>query len=124
MLQLSHNKGSRPAPEMAVTGWHLLSGKPLDGSDAERIVTGAATPSGRQRTARRFAVGRGRRLGASSALDGYPDPPFAQNGAAPSPGRRDGGPIFLPSHLPRPIPATSGTEHGPSAMISRRTLLA
>ena len=52
----------------------------------------------RQRTARRFAVGRGRRLGASSASDGYPDPPF--------------GPL-LPSHLPRPIPITSGTEYGP-----------
>src|SRR3954468_17686874 len=98
MLQLSHNKGSRPAPEMAVTGWHLLSGKPLDGSDAERIVTGAATPSGRQRTARRFAVGRGRRLGASSTLDGDPDPPFG---------------ALLPSRLPRPIPATSGHESGP-----------
>ena len=53
---------------------------------------------GRQRTARRFAVGRGRRLGASSALDGLPDPPFGS---------------LLPSHLPRPIPATSGIEYGP-----------
>ena len=67
--------------------------------------------AGRQRTARRFAVGRGMNrcehppdvrshaggmatcswLGASSTLDGYPDPPF--------------GPL-LPSHLPRPITAT------------------
>jgi hypothetical protein len=54
--------------------------------------------AGRQRTARRFAVGRGRRLGASSTLDGYPDPPCG---------------TLLPSHLPRPIPATSGTEYGP-----------
>ena len=57
----------------------------------------------RQRTARRFAVGRGRRLGASSTLDGYPDPPF--------------GPL-LPSHLPRPIPATSGDGSGPLARRS------
>ena len=49
--------------------------------------------------ARRFAVGRGRRLGASSTLDGYPDPPF--------------GPL-LPSHLPRPITATSGRGPGPN----------
>ena len=54
--------------------------------------------AGRQRTARRFAVGRGRRLGASSTLDGYPDPP---------------GGALLPSHLPRPIPTTSGNGSGP-----------
>jgi len=59
----------------------------------EAVVTGW-----RQRTARRFAVGRRSRLGASSALDGYPDPPF--------------GPL-LPSRLLRPIPATSGIEYGP-----------
>jgi hypothetical protein len=54
--------------------------------------------AGRQRTARRFAVGRGRRLGASSASDGLPGPAFTP---------------LLPSHLPRPIPTTSGTEYGP-----------
>jgi len=54
--------------------------------------------AGRQRTARRFAVGRGRRLGASGALDGYPDPP---------------GGALLPSRLPRPITTTSGMEYGP-----------
>ena len=52
----------------------------------------------RQRTARRFAVGRGRRLGASSTLAGLPGP---------------AGGTLLPSHLPRPIPATSGTGFGP-----------
>ena len=56
------------------------------------------TPSRRQRTARRFAVGRGRRLGASSALDGLPDPP---------------GDALLPSHLPRPITATSSLGYEP-----------
>jgi hypothetical protein len=67
----------------------------------------------RQRTARRFAVGRRGRLGASSTLDGYPDPPCGQNGApfAPSGGRRS--PILLPSRPLRPIPATSGTGFGP-----------
>jgi hypothetical protein len=54
--------------------------------------------AGRQRTARRFAVGWGRRLGASSASDGYPDPTF--------------GPL-LPSRLPQPITITSGMEYGP-----------
>ena len=74
--------------------------------------------AGRQRTARRFAVGRGMNgckhppdvrsraggaaarswLGVSSTSDGYPDPPFG---------------TLLPSHLPRPIPANSGTEYGP-----------
>jgi len=47
---------------------------------------------------RRFAVGRGRRLGASSASTGLPGPAFDP---------------LLPSHLPRPIPATSGNEFGP-----------
>ena len=47
---------------------------------------------------RRFAVGRGRRLGASSTLDGHPGPP---------------GGALLPSHLPRPITATSGSGFGP-----------
>ncbi len=51
---------------------------------------------GRQRTARRFAVGRGKRLGASNALDGLPGPPFGD---------------LLPSRFPRPITATSGHEH-------------
>ena len=52
----------------------------------------------RQRTVRRFAVGRGRRLGASSASTGLPGPAFDP---------------LLPSHLPRPITATSGTKFGP-----------
>ena len=56
--------------------------------------------AGRQRTARRFAVGRGRRLGASSTLDGLPGPP---------------GGALLPSRLPRPITATSGGQRGPEA---------
>jgi len=51
----------------------------------------------RQRTARRFAVGLRRRLGASSALDGLPDPPFGS---------------LLPSHLLRPIPATFSQGSG------------
>jgi len=54
--------------------------------------------AGRQRTARRFAVGRRGRLPASSASDGYPDPPF--------------GP-FLVSRPLRPITATSGGGAGP-----------
>ena len=53
---------------------------------------------GRQRAVRRFAVGRGRRLGASSTSDGLPGPPFG---------------AFLPSYLPRPITGTSGAEYGP-----------
>jgi len=48
---------------------------------------------------RRFAVGRGRRLGASSASTGLPGPAFTP---------------LLPSHLPRPITATSGMGFGPS----------
>ena len=72
--------------------------------------------AGRQRTARRFAVGRRRRwwtspdvlshaggrgdlsLGASSTLDGLPGPP---------------GGALLPSRLPRPITATSAPNAGP-----------
>ena len=42
-------KGPNPWLEAVVTGWHLLSGKELGGSDAKRIVTDAVTPSGRQR---------------------------------------------------------------------------
>ena len=86
----------------------------------------------RQRTARRFAVGRRMNgcelppavrshaggmaarswLPASSASDGYPDPPFGQNGApnAPSGGRRS--PILLVSRPLRPITATSDTGSG------------
>ena len=52
----------------------------------------------RQRTARRFAVGRGRRLGASSASFGLPGPAFDP---------------LLPSHLPRPITTASGADWGP-----------
>jgi len=66
----------------------------------------------RQRTARRFAVDLRRRLGASSTLDGLPGPPGGENGAAPSPGRRDGGSILLPGRLLRSITATSGLEGG------------
>ena len=54
--------------------------------------------AGRQRTARRFAVGRRGRLPASSASDGYPDPPFA--------------PLLVSRPL-RPITATASTEWGP-----------
>jgi hypothetical protein len=55
-----------------VTGWHLLSGKEQGESDAKRIVTDAVTPSGRQRTARRFAVGRGRPITATSGAESGP----------------------------------------------------
>jgi hypothetical protein len=72
-----------------------------------------ATTSGRQRTARRFAVGRRWRLGASSALAGLPGPAGGEFGAAPSPGRRDGGPKLLPSRHLRPITTTSGAEAKP-----------
>ena len=51
----------------------------------------------RQRTARRFAVGRRGRLPASSASAGYPDPPFA--------------PLLVSRPL-RPITATSSPEGG------------
>jgi len=81
-----------------MTGWHLSSGKERGGSDAKRIVTDAATPSGRQRTTCRCAVGLRRRLGASNALDGHPGPP---------------GGALLPSRLLRPIMTTSGIEYGP-----------
>jgi hypothetical protein len=54
--------------------------------------------AGRQRTARRFAVGRGRRLGASSTVVGLADPPFG---------------TLLPSRLPQPITATSDPQFGP-----------
>jgi hypothetical protein len=84
--------------EAAVTGWHLLFGKERGGSDVEYIVTDRATLSGRQRTARRFAVGRRGRLGASIALSGLP-------GAA--------GGALLPSRPLRPITTTSSIEYGP-----------
>jgi len=81
-----------------MTGWHLLSGKERGGSDVEYIVTDAATPPGRQRTARRFAVGLRRRLGASSASTGLPGPAFDP---------------LLPSRLLRPIMAASSTKFEP-----------
>ena len=40
-------------------------------------------------------------------------PPFGQDGAAPSPGRRDGSPVFLASRLLRTITATSDCEYRP-----------
>ena len=54
--------------------------------------------AGRQKPTRRFAVGRGSRLGASSALAGLPGPAS--------------GPL-LPSHLPRPVPITSSPKGRP-----------
>src|SRR6218665_3069811 len=101
--------------EAAVTGWHLLSGEAQGESDAQRIVTDAATTSGRQRTARRFAVGRRMNrcghppdarshaggmatcswLGASSTSSGQTSPAF--------------GPL-LPSRLLRSITTTSNGE--------------
>ena len=81
-----------------MTGWHLLSGKEQGGSDVLCIVTDAATPSGRQRTARRFAVGRTSRLGASSASTGLPGPAFAP---------------LLPSRLLRPIMTASSARFEP-----------
>ena len=69
--------------------------------------------AGRQRKARRFAVGRRGRLPASSASTGLPGPAFGQNGApiAPSGGRRS--PILLVSRPLRPITATSSPEGRP-----------
>ena len=81
-----------------MTGWHLLSGKERGGSDGDPIVTDRATQSGRQRTARRVAVGRERWLGASSNSAGLPGPPLG---------------ALLPSRLPRPILTTSSTKFGP-----------
>jgi hypothetical protein len=52
----------------------------------------------RQRTARRFAVGRRRRLAASGGSTGLPGPAFT---------------TVLASRLLRPITATSGPECGP-----------
>ena len=63
------------------------------------IVTDRATKSGRQKTVRRSAVGRRRRLGASSVLAGLPGPPFDP---------------LLPSRLLRPITTTSDTDSGTS----------
>jgi len=51
----------------------------------------------RQRTARRYAVGRRSRLAASSPLSGLPGPAFG---------------TLLPSRLLRPITAHSGTKFG------------
>ena len=92
-----------------MTGWILLSGKERGGSDGHSIVTDEATTSGRQKPARRSAVGRGRRLRASIASDGLPYPSFGS---------------LLLSRLPRPIPATSGTGAGPlgSAVRGRTDL--
>lgn len=81
--------------EAAVTGWHLLSGEERGGSDAKRIVTDAVTTSGRQRTARRFAVGRRSRLAASAPSTGLPGPAFSR---------------LLANRLLRPITATSNGE--------------
>ena len=52
----------------------------------------------RQRTARRFAVGRRRRLGASGGSTGLSGPAFA---------------TVLPSRLLRPITTTASPEPGP-----------
>jgi len=52
----------------------------------------------RQRTARRFAVGRRSRLAASDGSAGLPGPAFT---------------ALLASRLLRPITATSGAEYGP-----------
>ncbi len=101
----------------AVSGGHgdliMSSGKERGGSDGHAIVTDEATTSGRQKTARRSAVGRRSRLRASIASDGLPYPPFGFDGApiAPSGGRRS--PIDLLSRLLRPIPATSRPEFEP-----------
>jgi hypothetical protein len=84
-----------------VTGWHLLSGKELGGSDAKRIVTDDATPSGRQRTARRFAVVRGGRRGASNILAGLPARPAALSCPAAFPGRSRPPPVVGPDPVAR-----------------------
>ena len=81
-----------------MTGWHLLSGKERGGSDGHSIVTDEATPSGRQRTARRFAVGRRSRLAASAGSAGLPGPAFTD---------------LLSSRLLRPITANSDPKVGP-----------
>ena len=64
----------------------------------ETIVTDETTTSGRQKPARRSAVGRRSRLRASIASDGLPYPSFGS---------------LLLSRLLRPIPATSGAQGGP-----------
>ncbi len=91
-----------------MTGWHLLSGKELGGSDAKRIVTDDATPPGRQRTARRFAVVRGRRLGASSTLAGLPARPAALSYPATFPGRSRPPPVMGPDPGARNAKARNG----------------
>jgi len=58
--------------------------------------------AGRQRTARRFAVGRRGRLPASNTLVGLPDPP--------------GGALLVSRPL-RPITTTSGRECRPSHQV-------
>jgi hypothetical protein len=73
----------------------LSSGKEQGGSDVGYIVTDAATPPGRQKTARRFAVGRRSRLAASGGSTGLPGPAFT---------------ALLASRLLRPITATSGPK--------------
>ena len=82
-------------------------------SDGAPIVTDEATTSGRQKPARRFAVGRSSRLRASSTSEGLPGPPFGIDGApiAASGGRRS--PIDLLSRLLRPITAASSGEGRP-----------
>ena len=68
------------------------------------IVTDEATTSGRQKTARRFAVGRRSRLATSSTSDGLPGPPFG---------------ALLSSRLLRPIPATSSQKPGPQLRFEK-----
>ena len=77
-------------------GLDFVAGEEGGGSDGDTIMTDEATKSGRQKPARRLAVGQGSRLRASSTLAGLPGPA--------------GGPLLL-SRLPGPIPATS--DHGP-----------
>ena len=101
-----------------MTGSILLSGEERGGSDGTSIVTGEATTSGRQKRARRYAVGRGNgqvrmspghpqscrghdgliMLRASIALSGLPGPAFGS---------------LLLSRLPRPIPIHLLAEFGP-----------
>ncbi len=75
-----------------MTGRILLFGKEIGGSDGHSIVTEDATPSERQKPARRSAVGQGSRLRASSPLAGLPGPACG---------------ALLLSRLPWPIPAIS-----------------
>ena len=83
---------------MVVTGWILLADKKPRGSDAHCIVTDAATPFRRLKTTRRYAVGSGKRLAASSPSTGLLGPLF--------------GP-FLSSRFPEPISTTSYSKGRP-----------